>query len=166
MLDKNDIRDMLLKECDVCVHLHGKLPKGAADYRPTPGQRSTLELLRHVAHSSIDGLRGMTDMKWETWEPNEKRLATMRLEDFPAEMARQKKEIVEYFERLTDKQFASQESMLMNGTKTKLAAALLDGPVRWATGYRMQLFLYAKAAGNAGIGTWNCWDGVDDPKKT
>lgn len=165
MLDKNDIRDMLLQECDVCVHLHGKLPKGALDYRPTPGQRSTLELLRHIAHGTIDGLRGITDGKWDSWEASEKRLATMRVEDFPAEMARQKKEIVEYFERLAPQQFATQETMLMSGAKAKLAVALLDGPARWATGYRMQLFLYAKAAGNSTIGTSNCWYGVDPQKK-
>ena len=45
---------------------------------------------------------------------------------------------------------------------------------RWLTGgcrpdaaclvaYRMQLFLQAKAAGNASIGTANCWGGMDRP---
>jgi hypothetical protein len=42
----------------------------------------------------------------------------------------------------------------------KLGRALLDVPVRWMGGYRMQLFLYARAAGNEEIWTPDCWAGI------
>ena len=42
-----------------------------------------------------------------------------------------------------------------------LGRALMDMPFRCLSGYRMQLFLYAKAAGNHDLNTANCWAGVD-----
>ena len=40
------------------------------------------------------------------------------------------------------------------------ARAIMSGPLKWLTGYKMQLFLYAKATG-AEIGTSNAWGGYD-----
>ena len=164
MLDKNDVRDVLLKEIDICIHLHGKLPKGAESYRPTPAQRSTLELAQYLSHCGESGIRALLDGNWSAWEANAKRAATMTLAEFPAEMERQKKAIAGIFETMTPAQFASQEATMPAGEKLKLGRALLEGPMRWMTGYRMQLFLYAKAAGAKEIGTANCWMGIDWPK--
>lgn len=164
MLDKNDLRDVILKECDICLHLFGKLPKGAESYRPTPGQRSTLELLRYLSHCGESGMRALLDGNWDAWKANEARASTMALAEFPASMERQKRTFVELFEKLTPEQFAKQEATMPAGEKLKLGRALLEGPVRWMTGYRMQLFLYAKAAGAKEIGTANCWMGIDWPR--
>ena len=41
--------------------------------------------------------------------------------------------------------------------------ALFTMSMRWLGGYRMQLFLYCKAAG-AEISTPNCWEGIDWPQ--
>ena len=56
MLAKNDIRDLIFKEIDICLHLHGQVPEGGMDYRPTPDQRSTLELLRYISVCAIGGI--------------------------------------------------------------------------------------------------------------
>lgn len=165
MLDKHDIRDVLLKECDICMHLYGKLPKGALEYRPSAGQRSTLELLRYLSYCGIGGARAAFEGKWDAFQEAAGRAAEMPAEEFPAAMERQKREIRDLFERITDAQFATQPASEPTGEKVKLARALLDMPLRWMTGYRMQLFLYAKAAGNAEIGTANCWAGMDWPRK-
>lgn len=165
MLTKDDIRDALLKECDICLHLFGKLPEGETGYRPTPKQRSTLELLRYLTHCGVSGTRAMVEGTWAAFEEGEKRTSAMPASEFPAAMERQKREIAELFARLTDEQFARQEAKLPTGETVKLGRALLDAPLRWMIGYRMQLFLYAKSAGNHGIGTANCWAGIDWPKR-
>jgi hypothetical protein len=46
------------------------------------------------------------------------------------------------------------------GGELPLGAALLNGPFKWLTSYKLQLFLYAKANG-AAIGTVNAWAGMD-----
>ncbi len=43
---------------------------------------------------------------------------------------------------------------------TTLGLAILNGPLKWLTAYKLQLFLYAKACG-AEIGTANAWAGMD-----
>jgi hypothetical protein len=76
-----------------------------------------------------------------------------------------KRELTEIFDRISDLQFDTQEDSLPTGRKVELGRALLEAPLQWITAYRMQLLLYAKAAGNAEIGTANCWAGIDWPKK-
>lgn len=79
-------------------------------------------------------------------------------------MERQKQAIAGIFETMTPPQCATQEATMPAGEKLELGRALLQGPMRWVTGYRMQLFLFAKAAGAKGIGTANSWMGIDWPK--
>jgi hypothetical protein len=164
MIDKNDLLAVLVDECDVCLHLHGKLPKGALDYRPSPGQRSTLELLRYLTHAGVSGTRAMIDGNWDAFAAAEKRTATMRADEFPAAMAAQKKELTKIFAGISDAQFDEQSAKLPTGETMKLGQALLNAPVRWMTAYRMQLFIYAKAAGNKDLWTADCWAGKDIPR--
>src|SRR5262245_57808347 len=155
MLDKNDLRDVMLKDCDICLHLYGKLPQGALDYRPSPYQRSTLELLRYLTYCGIAGARCLVEGKWDSFTPAADRASDMPASEFPAAMERQKRELTEFFERLTDEQFSTHMTKVPTGATVTLGQGLLQAPVRWLTAYRMQLFLYAKAAGNRELGTAN-----------
>jgi hypothetical protein len=49
VLTKEELIASLHKEVRILVHLAGKVDKSKLDYRPTPKQRSTLELLQHMA---------------------------------------------------------------------------------------------------------------------
>jgi hypothetical protein len=164
MIRKNDLLDVLLNECDICIHLYGKLPKGAVEYRPSPEQRSMLELLRYLTHAGASGTHAMIEGNWSAFTAAQKRTSTMRAEEFPAAMAAQKKELTKLFASISDAQFEEQEAKLPTGETMKLGQALLSAPVRWMTAYRMQLFLYAKAAGNSKLWTADCWAGKDMPR--
>jgi hypothetical protein len=164
MLDKDDLLAVMLKECDICVHLFGKLAEGALAYRPTPAQRSTLELLRYLTYCGIGGARVAVEGSYDSFKRAAARAADMPGEEFPAAMERQKRELSDLFASLTDGELATREAVEPTGDRVKLARAMLDMPLRWLTGYRMQLFLYAKAAGNDRIGTANCWAGIDWPR--
>ncbi len=48
MLNKDDLLDSILQECDISAHLATKIPAGGLDYRQSPDQRSNLELLRYL----------------------------------------------------------------------------------------------------------------------
>src|SRR4051812_23851357 len=49
VLTKEELISALQNEVRVVVHLAGKVDKSKVDYRPTPKQRSTLELLQYLA---------------------------------------------------------------------------------------------------------------------
>ncbi len=160
MIGKNEIRDFILKECDTCLHLYGQIPPGGLDYRPTPDQRSTLELLRYLSFCAIAGARTMAEGGWDTYKELAERAGTMTAEAFPEAMARQKEELTAFFEGLTQEQIETQVATLPLGDKVPLERALVELPQHWMVAYRMQLFLYAKQAGNADLWTPDCWVGV------
>lgn len=161
MYSKQQLTDSLIHECNVCKHLHTKLSGEGYEYRPTPAQRSSVELLRYLAVIGIASIKGFAESNMEAWRSYAAEVENMTAEEFPAAMDRQIERIREAMDALTDEQLATQESKLPNGTVTNLGAALINGTLKWLTAYKMQLFLYAKAAGAHEIGTPNCWAGID-----
>lgn len=163
MVTKAQILSSMQRECDVCVHLHGKIPPGGMDFRLTPAQRSTRELLRYLSHIGIAATRCMVAGSWAPYGPLEARAASLEPADFPAAMARQKAEIAAELERVSEGDLQSKSFTLPWGTTVPLGQALLELAYACLVAYRMQLFLHAKAAGNAAISTANCWGGIDAP---
>ena len=161
MYSKEQLTNSLVHECNVCKHLFTKLSGEGYEYRPTPGQRSSVELLRYLAVIGIASITGFAESNWEAWRPFAAEVENMTAEEFPAAMDRQIERIRGVMAGLTDEQLATQEAKLPNGTVTNLGAAIIDGTLKWLTAYKMQLFLYAKAAGAHEIGTANCWGGID-----
>ncbi len=53
------------------------------------------------------------------------------------------------------------QASLSWGEDFSLGRALIQMPYGCLVAHRMQLFLYAKAAGNHALQTPNCWAGVD-----
>src|SRR3981189_3680002 len=49
VLTKEELISSLRREVRILLHLAGKVDKSKLDYRPTPKQRSTLELLQYMA---------------------------------------------------------------------------------------------------------------------
>src|SRR5262252_9098036 len=48
VLTKPELIGSLKHEVNILLHLAGKIDRGKLDYRPTPNQRSTLELLQYL----------------------------------------------------------------------------------------------------------------------
>ncbi len=161
MLSKSDLLEAILSECDICIHLYGKIPDGGLDYRPSPKQRDMRELLQYICSCGIGFARAMFEGNWDGYQEEEQVISDFTPDQFPSLMKAQKDKLVKLFDTVTDDDFANKEAMLPSGEVTKLAMAMLDMPFRCMVGYRMQLFLYAKAAGNYDLITPNCWFGVD-----
>ncbi|HEU4569931.1 MAG TPA: hypothetical protein VFS07_05110 [Gemmatimonadales bacterium] len=161
MITKAQFLASLQHECDVAVHLHTKLSPDSFGYRPSPTQRTTLELLQYLGTIGIGAATCMVAGDWKRFAPFTERAKQMRAEEFPAAMARQKEELTALIEGLTDAQLATQMAPMPAGGEMPLGAALLNGPLKWLTAYKLQLFLYAKATGATNIGTSNAWGGVD-----
>ena len=164
MIGKNDIRDFILKECDICLHLHGQLPEGGMDYRPSEGQRSTLELLRYLSFCAIGSARMLLDGHWDVYREMAEASQSMTAEEFPAAMARQKEQVAAFFDEISDEDVATRKAQSPLGEEIPFLHGLISMPHNWLVAYRMQLFLYAKQAGNDEIWTPDCWAGVSMDK--
>lgn len=160
MITKDQLGASMLHECKVALHLFGKLSPDAYDYRPSPRQRTTTELLRYLAICGIAGTRCMADADWKLFAEYRARTNEMRPEEFPAMMERQKGELDAFFRSVTEEMLEMQDAPLPGGGMQPLGAAILNGPLKWLAAYKLQLFLYAKASG-AEIGTANAWNGID-----
>ena len=167
MISKAHLLDSMLHECTVAQHLFSKLPAGSFDYRPTAGQRSTGELLQYLSVIGIAGATCMVAHDWKQFGPFSARAKELAPQDFLEAMDRQKAELIGLFKTLTDERLATQEAPLPAGGTQPLAVALMNGPLKWLTAYKLQLFLYAKSSGAHEIGTSNAWRGADPaPKPT
>jgi len=168
VITKDQLAAAMMRECDICEHLYGKLAvlgPAALEYRPSPGQRSTLELLRYLSVCGIAGLRLTAERNWDLVGEYERLSSSMRAEDFPAAMATQKSQIESFFAGVTEAQLETQEALVPSGGTATLGVAILGGPFKWLAACKLQLAVYAKAAGATELGTANAWAGKDRKRK-
>ncbi len=159
---KDDLHESIQLELHILGHLFAEIPKDnllAMDYRPSPGQRSLIELLRYLSYVGIGGCLAAVEGGFEGFSRVAARAEDMPAEEFPAALARQKDEIAELFAGLTDEDLANRRGKNPFGQEMSLYKALLELPYRWLVAYRMQLFLYVKANG-ADLWTPDCWYGI------
>jgi hypothetical protein len=160
MISKDQLVASLIRDCDIVQHLATKLSPESFDYRPSPGQRSTLDLMRYMSICVSTGLLSITDNNWARWGDAAARANAMGPDGFHAAMEQQKADIHAYFADKDESYFLTHEGSLPPNIKLPLGAAIIGGPLKWLASYKMQLFLYAKANG-APIGTSNVWGGMD-----
>ena len=85
----------------------------------------------------------------------------MKPGEFPKLMGEQEEKMGPNFASVSETLLETQETQTPGGGMAPLGLAILNGPFKWMTAYKLQLFLYAKAAGVADINTANAWAGVD-----
>jgi hypothetical protein len=161
MISKEQVAASMMFECDVAKHLHTKLTPASYDYKPTTGQRSTIELMRYLSICGIAGIQSLYTSDWKTFSKYTERSSGMKAEDFPAAMDLQKREIKEFFDSVTERELETRDAKLPVGGTQLLGQAILDLPLKWIAAYKLQLFLYLKATGATELNTANAWMGMD-----
>lgn len=164
MITKDQLAASMLRECDISLHLFTKLTPDAYLYQPSPSQRTTLDLLRYLSICGIAGIHCMSERDWKQFGTFSSRAKDLPADEFPAAMARQKTELATFFKSVSEATLETQDAPMPGGGTLPLGLAILNGPFKWLTAYKMQLFLYAKATGATEIGTGNAWAGVDRPR--
>lgn len=144
------------KESRICIGLAAKVPPGGLDYRPTSGQRTTLELMRYLSYGPYNGVHRILAGEWNTGRPTAEVTAGMPASDFVGRMEWQAQAVARELRAASPQDLAQKDMTFPWGETLKRGQALFT-PYRWLVGYRMQLFLYLKAAGNAKLGTADCW---------
>jgi len=163
MITKDQLLSAMQRECDICTHLHAKIPEGGMEFRLTPPQRSTLELLQYLSYVGTGFTSAVIDATWDPYTELAKTAESLQPEDFPAAMEKQKQDLTDLFAKVSDEDLQTREFTQPWGHTQKLGHAIQELAYASLVAYRMQLFLHAKAAGNSEIATPNCWAGVDMP---
>ena len=159
MLDKATFITSLKHEVKIITHLAAQLTSAQLDYRPTPGQRSTLELLRYLTIMGTGTVGYSFSGNWDHWADLEQQGAGVELASFAKAMARQHKGIVKALAGHTDAKLRRQRVKTFAGIETTLGHGLVEMVLKPFAAYRMQLFLYAKAAGLSQLGFTDVWAG-------
>ena len=86
----------------------------------------------------------------------------MTIENFDDVMAGQAEMIKEIFSGMTDEDLNKELSLW--GHNAPVAIHMMS-VLKWATSYKMQMFLYIKACGKHELSTSNLWIGMDPAPK-
>jgi hypothetical protein len=164
VLTKDELLSALQKEVRILTHLAGKVDGPVADYRPTPKQRSTLELLRYmsimgpmlVQAAKAGGFDG------PTWQEANKAAEARNFEQTVAVLAKQGDEYARLLGDMSDADFRT-EMTGFDGKPVSKGKFIVDLVLGGHAAYRTQLFLYLKSNGRDELSTWNLWQGIDQP---
>ena len=164
VLTKAELIASLQNEVRILLHLAGKLDATSVDYRPTPKQRSTLELLRYLTTS------GPALIQYAKGQPMDAdaiaeatRVANSRdFEETVAALTALSDQYAELLADLSDDDLRG-EIMWVDGSRISRGLFLVNYVFGQAAQYRLQLFLYLKASGRDELNTMNLWLGADVP---
>jgi hypothetical protein len=160
-LTKDEVIAQLQKEVRILLHLASKIDRRQLDYRPTPKQRSTLELLRYLVNMGpllVKAIKsGAFDV--EGWQAATAKANAADFDQVLAMIGAQEAEYASLIGSWTDADFRG--SIEMFGRTATRATFLLELVLNGCAAYRTQLFLYLKSCGREELGTSNLWQGVD-----
>lgn len=163
MYSKQDFINSFSNDIRIIKHLAGKIPADKADFRPTPGQRSVLELMQYlssIGQPTCDAIfQGTTDV-YKNYDGGK----STTFENFIEMLNKQEADVIAFMEKFTDEELSKVINLYGMGDKTK-GVYLVDTIGKWFPAYKMQLFLYMKQMGIENIGTSNVWGGMDMPAK-
>jgi hypothetical protein len=163
VMTREELASALRHEVKILLHLASKVEPGMLDYRPTPKQRSMLELFRYMTIMGpglVEVARtGTFDPK--AWTALEQSSASYTFAEAVAALGRLRDQHTREITAMTDADMRA-EIAPWGGTTTR-GSFLVNLVLCGYTAYRMQVFLYLKACGRAELGTLNLWDG-QDPK--
>ena len=165
VLTKSELISSLQKEVQILLHLASKVDRDALDYRPTPKQRSTLELLRYLSMMGPTIVRfALADTpNFEVWTKAAQEADTRDFDQAVAAIARHTDEYAELLGNLSDADFRT-ETTGFDGQKISRGSFIVNLVLSGCAAYRTQLFLYLKSCGRAELGTYNLWAGMDAPE--
>ena len=164
VLTKEELLKTLKKEVQILVHLAGKVEPSMVDYRPTPKQRSTLELLRYMTNMGPQLLKAARDGKFdgEAWVAATKAAEARNFEQTVAVLTGQGSEYETLLANMSDADFRG-EMTGFDGKPVSKGLFINQLVVGGHAAYRTQLFLYLKSCGREELSTFNLWQGVDAP---
>ena len=161
VLTKQELLASLQNEARILLHLTSKVEPHMVDYRPTPKQRSTIELLRYLSHMGPLLLPAIKSGQFDgaAWKAASEIAAARNLEQISASIATLPDQYARLVSDFSDADFRGEIEMFggSHSRGSHIVSLVLGGHAA----YRTQLFLYLKANGRDELNTYNLWGGVD-----
>ena len=163
VLTKSELIASLEHEAQILLHLSSKIDSTMLDYRPTPKQRSTIELLRYLTIMGPSLVQAAKAGGFDpaVWTEAEKAAAARDFDQTVAAIAGQKEAYARLLGDMSDDDFRTEVEMF--GRPTTRGAFIVNLVLSGCAAYRTQLFLYLKACGREELSTMNLWGGMDAP---
>lgn len=161
MITKQQYQESLLHEIKVIKHLATKALPETYDYKPTEGQRTTLELMQYLSHIGGTLLEAVIKEVRPDFAGVGAKAQEVTPENFASHMDAQAEKIKTLLAEMPDADVNKEYDMWGNGHPQTKGVLLIDSILKNMVAYRMQLFLYIKASGRHDIGTAEAWRGED-----
>jgi hypothetical protein len=160
-LTKDELIAQLQKEVRILLHLASKIERSQLDYRPTPKQRSTMELLRYLVNMGPQLVKAIKSGTFdvESWQAATAKANAADFDQVLAMIGAQEAEYATLLASWTEADFRG--SIEMFGRSATRAAWMLELVLNGCAAYRTQLFCYLKSCGRDELTTSNLWQGVD-----
>jgi hypothetical protein len=163
VLTKDELIASLQNEVRILLHLAGKVDRTQLDYRPTPKQRSTIEVLQYLSvmgPAMIPFFKtGVFDQA--AWQAALSAARGANLDQVLSALEEQRSGYAELLHGWSEDEFRGEIEML--GRKASRGSFIVNLVLCAHAAYRTQLFLYLKACGRDELNTMNLWAGVDAP---
>jgi hypothetical protein len=163
ILTKSELIDSLQNEVRILLHLASKIDRGQLAYRPTAGQRSTMELLQYLTVMGPALIRAVMAGAFDgaAFAAEDRQARTLDFDRTLSALAAQRETYAALLADISDDEF--RQSITMFGRQSTRGAILVNLVLCGCAAYRTQLFLYLKACGQEELGTINLWGGRDAP---
>jgi len=163
VLTKSELITSLQNEVRILLHLASKIDREQLDYRPSPKQRSTIELLKYLTAMGPGLVQAAKAGAFDTvaWTAATKAAEARDFDQTVAAIAAHSDTYATLLGEMSDADFRGEVEMF--GSKTTRGAFIVNLVLCGCAAYRTQLFLYLKACGRDELGTMNLWAGMDAP---
>jgi hypothetical protein len=161
VMTKPELIGSLQNEVRILLHLAGKIDRRRLEYRPTPKQRSTLELIQYLSIMGPELIKAAKGGRFDpaAWSEAEKVAYARDFDQSLAAIAAQHDVYAALLSDLSDADLRAQISLF--GTAESRGAFIVNSVLCGCAAYRTQLFLYLKACGREELTTMNLWAGMD-----
>lgn len=160
-LTKEELIASLKNEVRILVHLASKVDADMLDYRPSPKQRSMIELLRYMTYMGPELIKGIKGGGFDvpSWTVASEKAANTDFAQTKAALAGQGAVYAESLGGFSEEDLAAPIEMF--GQTSSKGSVIVNMVLCGHAAYRTQLFLYLKANGHTELNTLNLWGGVD-----
>jgi len=163
VLTKEELISSLQNEVRILLHLASKVDRNQLDYRPTPKQRSTIELLRYLTIMGPNVIKAIKAGAFDgaAFGASQAAANAMNLDQFLTAIEKQNGYYAQELGSMSDADFRGEIDMF--GRKSSRGSHIVFLVLCGFAAYRTQLFLYLKSCGRDELNTMNLWGGADGP---
>ena len=167
VLAKEELIASLQNEVRILLHLAGKIDRKQLDYRPTPKQRSTLELLQYLSVMGPMLIRAVKAGAFDgpAWQAAVAKANASNFDQVLAAIEKQSGAYADLLGAFSEADFRGQIDLFGGGKSTR-GSIIVNMVLCGCAAYRTQLFIYLKSCGREELNTMNLWGGVDAPMPT